>query len=691
MNPMLERLRQMVGPGPGEAVSDARLLTAFAAGQTEVFEELVRRHGRMVLSVCRRVLGNEHDADDAFQATFLVLARKAGSLTGQERVSSWLYGVACRTALKARVGAERRRRREESVAAMTREDASPEPPDALVCPVLDEEVNRLPEKYRLPVLLCYLEGQSNEEAARQIRCSLGAVKMRLLRARELLRKRLTRRGVAVSAVALGTLLDRSAASAGVPETLTNTTLKAAEAFAAGSASSATSAALLAQGVIRDMTLAKLKMAAVAVLSLCVAGAGIGLALASRVPPAPAAAPEAVVEVAAVPEAKPVVERDDGPVDRNAAATANNRFGFELLGKAVKSDQNAMLSPYSISAALSMTYAGARGDTAAEMAQTLHFSPDQAKWHPAFAELNAGLKPTGDKPAYELHVANRLWGASNAQFHDAFLKVTKDQYNAPIEPVDFKGNVEATRKRINTWVEEQTKDKIKELIKPTDVEPETRLVLTNAIYFKSAWHHPFSKKATKPETFRRSADDTVKVPMMHAVADSSFAETKDFDLLELRYAQGALSMWVVLPKTADGLPAVEKELTFAQLKEAMSNARARRVDIKLPKFKLEVTYYLEKVLPGMGMPRAFDARRADFSGMSSEAFMINKVIHKAMIDVDEEGTEAAAATAVIMGPTGVPPRLKPATFNADHPFLFLIRENRTGTVLFLGRLVNPATK
>ena len=298
------------------------------------------------------MLGNDHDADDAFQATFMVLARKAGSLTGKESVANWLYGVACRTAMKARVGAGRRRRREEVVAAMTREETSDDVAEALVCPVLDEEVNRLPDKYRLPVLLCYLEGESNEEAARRMRCSIGAIKMRLLRARELLRNRLTRRGVAVSAVALGTLLERSAASAAVPATPIASICNAANLFAAGSASSATAAAL-AQGVIRDMQFAKMKLAAVTILGLGVLGLGIGLAVEGRTMPTPRNTNDDVAAASAdakVAEPKPAVERDDGPINKASAAARNNRFGFELLGRVAKADQNAFCRR-SISAAL----------------------------------------------------------------------------------------------------------------------------------------------------------------------------------------------------------------------------------------------------------------------------------------------------------------------------------------------------
>jgi RNA polymerase sigma factor (sigma-70 family) len=314
MNAVLQRLRKIVAPTPGEVTSDARLLSAYVGGQPEAFEELMRRHGGMVWGVCRRVLGNAADADDAFQAVFMVLARKAGSLARREQLAGWLYGVALRTANKARVAAARRRRREETVATMTHEAVAPAPDD-LVRPVLDEELSRLPEKFRMPVLLCYLEGNSNDEAARRLGCSVGAVKMRLSRGRDLLRDRLGRRGVAVSAIALATLLEGEAALAAVREPLVNTSLKAATSFAAGSATSATSAAALAEGVIRDMFFTKVKFVAVVVVGLGLLGVSIGLsARAKETTPVTRSGDEqvaAAVDVKPAPAAPPAPAVDPG--------------------------------------------------------------------------------------------------------------------------------------------------------------------------------------------------------------------------------------------------------------------------------------------------------------------------------------------------------------------------------------------
>jgi serpin B len=688
MHSMLERLRRIVGTTGGSEAGDGQLLTAYLAGQPQAFDELVVRHGRMVHGVCRRVLGNSHDADDAFQAVFMVLARKAGSLTQHESVASWLYGVACRAARKARESAGRRRRREEVVATMTREEIVDEIVEDPVTAVLDAEVNRLPEKYRQPIVLCYLAGESNEEAARRMRCSVGAVKMRLVRARELLRSRLERHGVAVPAITLGILLERQTPTASAA--LVESTLKAAHTFAAGSASGVTSAGALAQGVIRDMYYAKLKWVALVVVSLGALGLGVGFSIGGQ----KQAEPDSAGEPAAVAKKAETAPAPAGAVaekaDRAAVVTGNNRFGFELLNKLSKPDANAFISPYSISAALSMTYAGARNETAAEIARTLHFATDQDAWHPAFASVSADLRPAGKEPAYQLHVVNRLWGQSGAQFNEGFLKTTRESYGAGIQAVDFRGDTEEARKTINRWVEEQTKDKIQELIRKGMVNRETRLVLTNAIYFKSAWEWQFSPRFTQPEDFHSGAD-TSKVPMMHRSAKFGYADLENAELVSLPYKDDALSMVVLLPKKRDGLAAVEKDLDGARLKEWIEKIKPTQVELSLPKFKLIESYELADALIHLGMRKAFSAKEADFSGISNEPYSIGQVIHKAMVDVDENGTEAAAATAVVFRSGAAPREEKSILVKADHPFLFAIRENRTGTVLFLGRLVKPLAK
>jgi serpin B len=377
--------------------------------------------------------------------------------------------------------------------------------------------------------------------------------------------------------------------------------------------------------------------------------------------------------------------------RAAVVNGNNAFAFDLYARLRDKDGNLFFSPYSISTALAMTYGGARGDTAAEMAKTLHFdlTPDQL--HPAFAALQAELQAKG-KHKYQLNIANRLWGQQGYPWLPEFLKLTRTNYGAELAELDFRGATEQSRQAINGWVEEQTKNKIKELLKPGVLQRNTKLVLTNAIYFKAAWFSQFPKDTRKGD-FHLATDQKVSVPLMRQHGEYSFLDGKSLQALRLPYEGHDLDMIVLLPRKVDGLPALEKELTAAQLEGWLKKMTAYRVDVTLPKFKITSQFNLEDELAKMGMPLAFNENKADFSGMATkEQLYISKVIHKAFVDVDEKGTEAAAATAVIIAaPTGAPiiRRLPTATFRADHPFLFVIRDTRTGSVLFVGRVANPA--
>jgi serpin B len=268
-----------------------------------------------------------------------------------------------------------------------------------------------------------------------------------------------------------------------------------------------------------------------------------------------------------------------------------------------------------------------------------------------------------------------------------LKTTENNYGAGLKEVDFINAREEARKTINAWVEEQTKAKIKELIRPNILNEDTRLVLTNAIYFKAAWRLPFSPKQTVDGDFTVADGKKVKARLMRGPNRTNYFKGEGFEALELPYEAHDLSMVVLLPNKADGLPALEKRLTAANLAQWLARLSDHGVDVTLPKFKLTSEFMLKDVLSKMGMPIAFDRNKADFSGMTTrERLFISHVVHKAFVDVNEAGTEAAASTAVVMERTSAPP---PATFRADHPFVYLIRDNRTGSILFLGRVVNPS--
>lgn len=377
-------------------------------------------------------------------------------------------------------------------------------------------------------------------------------------------------------------------------------------------------------------------------------------------------------------------------DEKAVANSCNAFATDLYGRLRSENSgNLFFSPYSVSVALAMTYAGAEGQTGEQMAKVLHFPLPAAKLHPAFSNLQKRMAFDGETPPFQLRVANRLWGQKGFHFLPAFLKVTSDDYGAGLGLVDFK-QAEGARKTINSWIEEQTDRRIQDLLAPGVLDASTRLVLTNAIYFKARWEHEFGERATNDAPFHLPGRQEITAPLMHQQHRLRYGESGDVQALELPYADdGTLSMLILLPKKIDGLSDLEKQLTGESLQKWSAGLKTRLVNVHLPKFKMISEFELGDVLSSMGMPLAF-SDKADFSGMSAEEQLcFSAVIHKAFVDVNEEGTEAAAATALALrSATGRTRPEEPVEFRADHPFVFLIRDNRTDAVLFLGRLVNP---
>jgi serpin B len=375
------------------------------------------------------------------------------------------------------------------------------------------------------------------------------------------------------------------------------------------------------------------------------------------------------------------------VDKAPVVQGNTEFALSLYAQLHSQEGNLFFSPLSLSTALAMTYAGARGQTAEQMATVLHFPVEQQQLPPVFATLSKDLHADGETHGYQLHVANALWGQKGYRFRPDFLSMTKTYYGAGLNEVDFQTAAEEARKTINAWVEQQTKDKIKDLIPPGALDKLTRLVLTNAIYFKGDWLSPFRKPLTKEEDFKVSADRQVTVPMMHQTGFFKYFDEDHFQALELPYVGGKLSMVVLLPKKVDGLAEFEQSLTAQNLTKWLPQLQQHEVVVTLPKFKVTAEFTLNKILSSMGMPLAFSPHAADFSGMSEEKDLyLSAVIHKAYADVNEEGTEAAAATGIVMRALSAGP--PPAIFHADHPFVFLIRDNNSGSILFLGRLIQP---
>jgi len=401
-------------------------------------------------------------------------------------------------------------------------------------------------------------------------------------------------------------------------------------------------------------------------------------------------------------------------DLEAVVEGNNAFALALYAQLRGLEGNLFFSPYSISTALAMTHAGARGATAGQMAQVLRFPTEHYKaldsdnrgdlfrrieqrpmsaeqLAAAFGRLQRGLRTEAKKKGYELSVANALWGQKGYGFLRDFLGLVESNYDGRLEQLDFVGATEAARRTINAWVEEKTNNKIKELIKPGVLGELTRLVLTNAIYFKGNWDRQFKKAATQPGPFTTADGKKIEVPMMNQTEEFKYAETETFQGLELPYVDNELSMVVLLPKRIDGLGEFEKTLTAENLSQWLGKLHKRKVIVAIPKFTMTSQFSLASVLKSMGMTDAFTPDAADFSGMNGRRdLFISAVIHKAYVEVNEEGTEAAAATGVVVGVTSVMPT-QPPVFRADRPFLFLIRDNRTAGILFIGRVTNPKTQ
>ena len=379
----------------------------------------------------------------------------------------------------------------------------------------------------------------------------------------------------------------------------------------------------------------------------------------------------------------------GAADQAEAVAGSNGFASEIYRQLRSRPGNLFFSPESISTAFAMAYAGARGETAAEMARVFHYTLPPDRLHPAMGTLLADMN--APHPDFELHVSDALWAQKDVNFLETYLKQVESAYGAGFHPVDFKVAPDAVRGTINRWVEQQTKDKIKDLLPPGSVNSGTRLVLTNAIYFKGSWVDPFEKSSTHSEDFHVSSSQLVKAPLMHRSGSYRYYDGGTFQMLELPYKGRELSMVVLLPRETDGLSALEDSFTAKAASEWIEKLRsAPAVVLSLPRFTMTQEFMLGKTLSEMGMPQAF-SEHADFSGMTGHrGFFISAAIHKAFVDVNETGTEAAAATGTVM--MGMARRAQPPPpiiFRADHPFLFMIRDTKSGSILFLGRVTNPA--
>jgi serpin B len=386
-----------------------------------------------------------------------------------------------------------------------------------------------------------------------------------------------------------------------------------------------------------------------------------------------------------------------------AADAINALGLDLLGKAAPADANALLSPYSIQTALAMTYAGAEGDTRKEMARVLHYPMEDTPLHRSFAELQAMLDAFTKTMAVRektapvtLAVANRLYGQTGYPFRSSYLDFVKTNYGAPLQQVDFKSDARKVTSDINQWVADRTSQRIRDLMGPRDLDESSRLVLANAVYFKAPWSQRFQEHGTRPLAFHARGGAAVNVPTMFQQSYLGYSQQDGFKSVVLPYSGRDLQFLILLPDEVNGLTALEKKLT-PELLKACGTSPSVEILLYLPKFKLEPpTMRLGDQLQALGMKTAFNqpSGSANFERLSprkpDDYLFISQVLHKTFLSLDEQGTEAAAATAVIMAaPTAVPvQKPMPVEVRVDHPFVFAIQHRPSGACLFLGRMNDP---
>jgi len=370
----------------------------------------------------------------------------------------------------------------------------------------------------------------------------------------------------------------------------------------------------------------------------------------------------------------------GQIETMLTTATNNRlFAWDIYAQLKEQEGNLFYSPYSISTALAMTYVGARGETATQMARVLHFPARYETLNEGFYQLGDRLKHIGTSGLNAVHLANALWIDQRIPVLETFQKLLRTYYHASSFTVDFREMPEDSRKRINLWVAEQTLTKIPKLLQPDDVTLDTTLVLTNAIYFKGVWSVPFDETQTVDAPFRGSAQTSRTVPMMHKSGDFEYAEVEDFQILALPYAGNRVFMVIFLPREQDGLPALETRLHDRSVMQWLELLQPHKVEVSFPKFSVRSRFELLSTLEVMGLKNI-----SNLSGISEHPLILEKVIHEATLDVNEQGTEATAATAVTIGRSL--PRFW--DFTADHPFLFFILDTASNSILFIGRVVDP---
>ncbi len=370
---------------------------------------------------------------------------------------------------------------------------------------------------------------------------------------------------------------------------------------------------------------------------------------------------------------------------------NNKFAFDIF-KATQHehDDNLVISPFSISTAMAMTYAGARSETADQMSETLHFDANQDNFHPRFHQWVSQIREKGEKKE-QLKIANSLWPQEDFHFVPAYFDLIEAFYQSALYEVDYTGDRAAIRQEINQWVEKHTNDLIKDLIKPNMLVEDTRLVLVNAIYFLSQWKIAFDQERTHTDRFQTAENQWQETSFMYMKDTLNYYETNEYQVLELPYEGEDFSMVVVLPGEESSLDHLINGLNAPAFDEMSSSLAKNAVEVFLPSFKVRSNFELEKLMAQMGMPLAF-TNKADFSGMTQQDDLkIDKIVHEAFIDVKEEGTEAAASTAVIMIRKSAIVDEEQIVFKVNRPFFYAIKENTGNSILFMGKVTDPSIR
>ena len=374
-------------------------------------------------------------------------------------------------------------------------------------------------------------------------------------------------------------------------------------------------------------------------------------------------------------------------------SGNSAFAFDLYRTLAARDGNLFYSPYSISLAIAMTYAGARGETERQMADTLRILLPQDTLHSTFNALDLEIASRGKSPeleegeAFRLKIANAVWSQEDHGFLEEFLNVLSESYGTGVRPVDFRGSPEESRITINDWVAESTEDRITDLFPPGIINELTRMVLTDAIYFNARWQYVFEERRTRQDAFHLLDGSSIDVPMMNTTEEFGYAKGEEYQVVDLPYVGGELSLTLMLPDRGR-FSEFEERLDAAFVRRIIEGIKDRQVDLKMPRFEFESQFRLSETFKGMGMVNAFDPATAEFSGMDGRScsglcLFIREIVHKAFVSVDEEGTEAAAATGVATQNTSAKP--EPIEVTVDMPFIFLIRDRGTDAVLFVGRV------